>query len=211
MTKENFLFILKNKLSTIPQVEKEKWINYYSEIIEDGKEDGLSEQEVIDKLETPDEIAKKIIEETPIQVLIKEKANSSKNNILVVILAVIGFPLWFPLIMALFAVVLSLYFTCWILVLSFFILIFSLAICTITTIISGFFIMQTNLPTALLIFSIGLISAALSIILFFPSIKFTKIIIRFTKFISKKIKQLFIKTFITNGKESTEMMEESIK
>ena len=73
MTKVNFLFELRDKLSGLPTEDIEERLNFYSEMIEDRMEEGLSEEDAVAAIGTTDEIAKQIISEIPFTKIAKEK------------------------------------------------------------------------------------------------------------------------------------------
>lgn len=73
MTKLQFLLSLHNKLSGLPQNEIEERLNFYSEMIEDRIEDGLSEEEAVSEIGTVDEIAEQIVSDIPLTKIVKEK------------------------------------------------------------------------------------------------------------------------------------------
>ncbi|MBO7348531.1 MAG: DUF1700 domain-containing protein, partial [Spirochaetales bacterium] len=65
MTKQEFLKRLQDGLSGLPQSDIEDQLRFYSEMIDDRMEDGLSEEESVRLTGDPQEIAQRIIRETP--------------------------------------------------------------------------------------------------------------------------------------------------
>ena len=61
MTKTTFIDTLRGLLQSLNEDECNKFISYYEEIIEDYKENGLTEEEVIKKIGTPQSIADNIL------------------------------------------------------------------------------------------------------------------------------------------------------
>ena len=57
MTKLKFLLSLHDKLSDLPQNEVEERLSFYSEMIEDRMEEGVSEEEAVSARGSVDEIA----------------------------------------------------------------------------------------------------------------------------------------------------------
>lgn len=121
MNKEQFLIELTSALAGLPEEDIEKSLEYYSEMIDDRTEDGLSEQEAVAALGTIGEIRAQIIKDTPLPKIIKEKVKPKRSfrgwEIAVII---IGFPLWFPLLISAAAVVFSVYVTLWSVIVAFF-------------------------------------------------------------------------------------------
>ena len=121
MTKNEFLTELKIALEGLPEEDIEKSLEYYSEMIDDRIEDGLSEEEAVADLGSIEDIRKQIVKDTPITKIIKEKIKPKRSfggwEIAVII---IGFPLWFPLLIAAAAVIFSVYVSLWSVIISLF-------------------------------------------------------------------------------------------
>lgn len=115
MRKQEFLNRLREKLSALPTAEAEERLGFYEEMIDDRIEEGLSEEEAVSAIGSPDEIAAQIIEEIPLKKIVKEKISAKrKPSALEIALLVIGFPLWFSLLIVVpFSVIISLYATIW--------------------------------------------------------------------------------------------------
>ncbi len=78
MNKKEFISELNEYLDEIEKVEKERIISYYEELIEDKIDDGEYEEEVIQNLGKPKDIAKTVLKETSI----KNKTNNYLKEIL---------------------------------------------------------------------------------------------------------------------------------
>ncbi len=115
MTKHDFLGELLKRLSALPQAEQEKAYAFYAEILDDSMEDGMTEEQAVDKLGSVDEIASHIVAETPLSVLLKTRAGRGKRGRLTVILLVLGFPVWFPVLITLAALLFTLFVLLWVL------------------------------------------------------------------------------------------------
>ena len=113
MNKHDFLRDLLGRLSALPEAERDKVYAFYAEMIDDGMEDGLSEAEAVGKLGSLDEIVNRIVEETPMAVLIQSRARQQSRGRRNILLAVFGFPVWFPVLIALAAVLISLFTALW--------------------------------------------------------------------------------------------------
>lgn len=121
MNKEQFLIKLASALAGLPEDDIEKSLEYYSEMIDDRTEDGLSEEEAVAALGTIEEIRAQIIKDTPLPKIIKEKVKPKRSfRGWEIALIIIGFPLWFPLLIAAAAVVFSVYVTLWSVIIVFF-------------------------------------------------------------------------------------------
>lgn len=121
MTKTEFLTELKKALEGLPEEDIEKSLEYYSEMIDDRIEDGLSEEESVADLGSIEDIRKQILKDTPITKIIKEKIKPKRSfggwEIAVII---IGFPIWFPLLASAAATLFSIWVSLWAVVISFY-------------------------------------------------------------------------------------------
>lgn len=111
MTKHNFLMALHKKLSDLPQAEVEERLGFYSEMIEDRMEEGLSEEEAVAAVGSVEEVAAQIAAEIPTK---KEKKQpKEERKVWKTVLLIAGSPIWGSLLIAAFAVVLALYISLW--------------------------------------------------------------------------------------------------
>ena len=118
MTRAEFFKALKNRLSAFEKVEIDNWLNYYSEIIDDRMEDGQSEEEAVNSLGSIDAIIDEILQQTPITRLAKTKLNRKTLCGWEIALLILGFPLWFPLLISAVAVILAVYASLWAVIIS---------------------------------------------------------------------------------------------
>ena len=110
MNKEQFLNALREKLSGLSPEDLAERLAFYSEAIDDRLEDGLTEEEAVAQLGAIEDIIKKIPGDVPTVVTVKEKR---RVNPLVIVLLILGSPLWLSLLLAAFCVVFSLYALVW--------------------------------------------------------------------------------------------------
>ena len=114
MKKDEFIARLRKNLSGLPKEEREDRVSFYSEMIDDKVADGYPEDEVIEDLGTPEEVAKEIIGDTPLRTIIKERVKPKRSlKGWEVLLLVLGFPLWFPLVLTTFILFLSGFIVLW--------------------------------------------------------------------------------------------------
>ena len=73
MTKVEFLDELKKQIAEYPSGETEQSLEYYSEMIDDRMEDGMTEGEAVASLGKIEDIARQIKEELPLATLVKQK------------------------------------------------------------------------------------------------------------------------------------------
>mgnify|MGYP003303956627 CR=1 FL=1 len=73
MNKEQFLIELASALAGLPEDDIEKSLEFYSEMIDDRIEEGLTEEEAVAEIGSIDEIRAQIIKDIPLPKIIKEK------------------------------------------------------------------------------------------------------------------------------------------
>ena len=106
MQKIEFLALLRQRIAILPPREIEQTVEYYSEMIDDYIESGYTSEEAVAKMGGVDNVAAQVLagEQTPAYdayVVQKRK----KNGLLW--LVILGFPLWFPLLITAFCLVLT--------------------------------------------------------------------------------------------------------
>ena len=201
MTKHEFLEELKELLLErgLSAGEAEKSIEFYAEMIDDRIEDGMSEKEATAALGSINEIADKILYDTPLAILVKskmkQKKETQKNSTLLIILAVLGSPIWLSLFIALLAVFISFYVVVGSLILSVFTVVFAVGLSGILGILllpAAVLIISENHIAVMGLVGAGLILVGLSVLLFFPAKYAALGLIRLSAMIIKGIKSLFI-------------------
>lgn len=195
MTKNEFIHELNELLYVLPQSEKKRSIDYYSEMIDDRIEDGESEDEATAKIGNPKAIAADIISNIPLYDTIKTEINNMrKKNTLLIFLAVMASPIWLSLLIVLFAAALSVYISLWSIALSIIAATVGI-VCGAAggIIISVIMAVTEPIQDALFIFGCSLILAGISVFLFY-AIKYILImLIRFTVWLIKKSKFMIIR------------------
>ena len=193
MTKREFLSRLNEGLSGLPQEDAAGRLAFYSEMIDDRIEDGLSEEEAVAGIGPVGKIVAQIIEETPLTTLAKEKLRPKRRlRVWEIVLLVLGSPLWLSLLLATFAVVLTVYLAIWVLVLSLWIVDLAFFAAFLGGLIAGvLFFTGSGILSGLPVLGAGLVFAGLSIFLFFLCKETTKCAAVLTKKIGSKIKSSF--------------------
>ncbi|MBE6671637.1 MAG: DUF1700 domain-containing protein [Ruminococcaceae bacterium] len=195
MTKLKFLLSLHDKLSDLPQNEVEERLSFYSEMIEDRMEEGLSEEEAVSAIGSVDEIASQIVADIPLTKIVKEKIKPAKKlKTWEIILLVLGSPIWLSLAIAAISVIFSLYVSLWAVIISLWAVYGSLIGCAIGFIIAGIVIFITgNDLTGIAMLGAGLVCTGLSVFAFYGCKAITKGILLLTKTVALKIKKSLIK------------------
>ena len=94
MTKQLFLNELAAALHSLPREERYRTLGYYDELIDDRMEDGQSEEDAVASLGEPQQVAREILgEEEP------APSTSRGRKVWLIVLLVLGFPLWGSLLL----------------------------------------------------------------------------------------------------------------
>jgi len=194
MTKREFLDDLKSRLSQLPPDEIGKRLAYYAELIDDMVEDGMDEAAAVAKLGDVSKIADDILREQPLPTLVKSRVRPSGGwTALDIVLLVLGFPVWFPILMAFLAVVLSVYVVIWSVVVVLFAVVFAIAASGLALIVGGIWDIISNPLTALMILGAGVALAGLAVFAFLGAVYAAKGLAKLTVLIAKGVKSLFIR------------------
>lgn len=179
MTKLKFLIALRDRLSDLPQEDVEERLGFYSEMIEDRMEEGLSEDEAVAAVGSVDEIAAQITGEI-LPAKIEPKIRRLKAW--EIILLVLGSPVWLSLLIAAFAVALSLYVSVWAIIISLWAVFGSVVACAFAGVLSGMIFAVTGHGlTGMAMIGAGIVCAGLSIFLFYGCKAITKGTVLLTK------------------------------
>ena len=115
MLKQEYLKQLKKSLSPLPRAEINERVNFYSEMIDDLIEEGLSENEATAKIGSIADISRQILTDFD-----PKSANESAKKLsgFDIAIMIIGAPVWLPLLVAAAAIILSFYIIIWSLILT---------------------------------------------------------------------------------------------
>lgn len=200
MDKRTFLAELRARLTGLPEAEVEERLSFYAEMIEDRMEDGLTEEQAVAGVGSVEEVMAQIMSELSLTKLVKEKVVPRRAlKVWEIILLVLGFPLWFTLLIAVFALALSIYIVIWAAVVCLWAADLAAAGAFVGCLVSVcVFLVQGNIWAALAILGAGLSCAGVAILLFFGSKYATKGTLALAKwalirmklsFVGRKVKQ----------------------
>lgn len=153
MDKNTFLHELQKRLKGLPEEDLQRTLEYYREMIEDRMEEGLTEEEAVAEIGSIEEIAEPIL------------PNSAKRKMKAweILLLIFGFPVWFSLLAAAAAVVISI-------VVSIYAVNVSLAAgCLGGVLCAIVYLIQCNWAGAAFLFGAGLVCGGLAILSFWGS------------------------------------------
>ncbi len=200
MTKIEFLHELDQKLLGLAENEIEERLNFYSEMIEDRMEEGLTEEEAVAAVGDIDEIAKSIMvefaqsssedAEEP-----KEKEKTAKRlKGWEIALLILGIPVWLPLIGAAFVVSISLYVSMWAVMIALWACFAALAVvCPSLLALGALQIVRAEAITGIALIGASLACAGLTVFAFCGCLALSKLIVKFTVRFFKRIKRAFTK------------------
>jgi uncharacterized membrane protein len=194
MTKIKFLSELNDRLSGLPKDDIEERLSFYSEMIEDRMEDGLSEEEAVAAVGSVDEIAAQIIAEIPLVKVAKERIKPKRRlRAWEIVLLALGSPLWLSLLIVVFAVILSAFVVVWSVIAA----LWSVFAAFVGVFAGGIaagvlFIVLGKIPVGIAMIGIGVTSAGLAIFAFFGCIAATKGVLWLVKRTALGIKFCFV-------------------
>lgn len=191
MNKQEFLMQLRKRLSGLPENDIEERLTFYSEMIDDRIEEGLSEEDAVSEVGSVDAIVSEISLTKNVKKEVKPRKRFKAWEI---VLLVLGSPVWFSLLIAAFSVILSLCIVLWSVIISLWAVFGSFVGCAIGGIAAGTqFALGGNDLTGIAVIGAGVVCAGLSIFLFFGCKAATKGTLLLTKKIALGIKNGFIK------------------
>ena len=195
MNKQEFLTQLRKELSVLPQKDIEEYLTFYTEMIEDRIEEGLSEEQAVSAVGSLEEIVKQIVSDTSLIKIAKERIKQKRQiKAWEIVLLILGSPIWLSLGIAVFAVVLSLYIVLWSLIVSVWAIFASTVACCIGGVLSCIvFTLSGNSVSGFAMLAAGIVCAGLSIFMFYGCKAATNGIWKLTKKIAIWIKNCFIK------------------
>lgn len=138
MDKKEFLSRLHKGLNGLPKDDIEERLSFYSEMIDDNVEEGLTEEEAVSRIGSVDDIVRQTIEDTPLSRLAKERIRPNKKlSTWEIVLLALGSPVWVSLLISFIAVVFSLYVSLWAVVISLWSVFVSFAAAALGVLIGG--------------------------------------------------------------------------
>ena len=195
MTKQEFLSALGNRLSGIPKKELGEALAYYEEMLDDRIEDGMSEQNAVATIGTPDDVAKQVIASIPMGKLARERIKPKRRlRTWEIVLLAVGSPVWAPIAIALLAVFLSLYIVLWALVAVVWAVGAAFAVCGVAGIVATVpALFHGNIGLALFYLGAGLALAGLSIFTYYGALAATRGTLRLSKAIWQATKRALVR------------------
>lgn len=175
MTKSEFLAALEKGLAALPREDREKSLDYYSEMIDDRIEEGMSEQEAVEAVGSAEELAAGIVAEAmppepeaaPEPAQTAEPEHRRGMGAWTIALLILGSPVWLPLLCAGAVVVAAVYVVMW----AGIAVLYAMTLCFAAGALSGVLggiahLVSGNLTQALALIGAGLACAGFTILAF---------------------------------------------
>lgn len=192
MLKQEFINNLSESLSALPKQEIEERLNFYTEMLDDLMEEGLTEEEAVEKINGDSSILSQSVvdsENKTDKPRVKRKLKAWE-----IVLISVGSPVWVTLLISAFAVVFSLYVSLWLVIVSSWAIVVALACSSLVSIIGGaIYTFAVSSVTGAILIGAGIACAGIAIFLFFGCMLVTKYTALFTKRLFLSIKVYFTK------------------
>lgn len=194
MNKADFLHKLKRGIEGLPEADVARWLEYYTEMLEDRIEEGMSEEEAVASLGEPTAVARQILSQTPLSKLIQNKMKP-KRKLLVweIILLCVGSPIWASVVIAVAAVIFSGFASLWAGIISVWAGELSIMASAVAGVVSSpVFLALGNVNQGLLLLGGGLVCAGLAYYGFFFSKWLTVLLLKLCKLFLLFVKSWFV-------------------
>ncbi len=201
MNRAEFLSALRAELERQYISGADNMIEYYDEMICDRMEEGMSEEEAVASLGSIEDIVNEALIDRPMTTIVRDRVKKSKDNAekkghgaLWITLVILGFPVWFPLMLSAAIVAFVLFLVFWILVGTVFIVMASLALSAVACLaaVITFPFGWISVPSFLVALGGALALGSIVLLLWRPMISFSKAAGRFFADIVRSIKRKFV-------------------
>ena len=194
MNKQEFLAQLREGLSGLPQEDMEERLMFYSELLDDQMEEGLTEEEAVAAAGPVEEIVRQTISDTPLTKIVKERIRPKRRlHVGEIVLLALGSPIWLSLGIAAIAVFFALYVVLWSAIVSLWAGFVSLGAGAVGGAVACAGSAAGSGAARLALLAIGLVCAGLAIFLFFGCKAATKGVVALTKGIAVWTKNRFLR------------------
>lgn len=183
MNKSRFIRALSRRLRALPREERQTSLAYYTEMIQDYMEEGMSEEQAVAMLGNVDEIAAQLLQSAPDV----PKAGKGRR-VWMIVLLVLGSPVWLSLLIAALAVAASVFVVLWSLAASMYAVELSLAVCGPAGLV-GLVVgcLKGNAQQGVLLLSTGYAALGLALVLLPLLNRLTALLWRFTKWSARSL------------------------
>ena len=192
MKKQEFLRSMKRRLSGLPREEVEERLGFYSEMIDDRMEEGLTEAEAIADIVADDELAAELRGGSePLSGSATVRPRRRRSALLIVLL-VLGSPIWLSLAVAAVAITVSVLAVIWSVTVAMWAVFASLVGCAVGGAISGAVLaINGQVLSGVAAVGAGLLCGGLAILAFMGSVATTRGVVFMTKKTALAIRRCF--------------------
>lgn len=194
MTKREFLSELMERLSGLPGEDIGRSMDFYSEMIDDRMEEGLSEEEAVRAIGPMDDVVTQILMETSLPKLVKAKVTRKRSPKMgTIILLILGSPIWLPLCLVALVLTLVFYLLLWVMVLVLYTVDLSVAAAGLSGGLGAFVqIFSGRLAQGGFLLGSGLACVGLAVLMFFGFNLVTKGMLRLSRKMLRGLKSCLI-------------------
>ena len=196
MSRDAFIGELRHRMAGLPQEAVDRTVEYYSELIADSVEDGLTEEEAVSRLGSLDEIVANVVKDTPLTQIVQTRVQESKKkggSGWVIALLILGAPVWLPLLIAVCAVLFALFIALWAVVIALWAAVTGVILAGFAAMAAGIFeLVRLHVPQGLVLLGGGLVCLGLCALLFLLLKLLTVGTVKLCKWIWTGMKSLFV-------------------
>ena len=202
MSRDAFIGELRHRMAGLPQQTVERTVEYYGELIADSMEDGLTEEEAVARLGSLEEIVASVVKDTPLAQIVQTRVQEGKKKGIsgwVILLLVLGAPVWLPVLIAVLAVLFALFIALWAVVIALWAVVAAVILTGLVAMVAGVVeLCRLHLPQGLVLLGGGLVCLGLCALLFLLMKLITVGTVKLCRWLWVGIKSLFV------GKKSKE-------
>jgi uncharacterized membrane protein len=193
MKKVEFLKELEFYLQKMNTSEKNKFVIYYDEMISDYIENGVSEEEAIQRIGTPMKIAEELLADyDSVELKLPSTGSKAWNRIL----TIIGFPLWGSVLLTVILFVFSIYILIWCVPIAAGAGCAGFFASSIVGIVGTPFVISKSVSIGIIQLGTSIASIGISVLLGIVAIDLSKRFINITKLFNVKLVTLFKKKVV---------------
>ena len=196
MSRDAFIGELRHRMAGLPQQTVERTVEYYSELIADSVEDGMSEEEAVARLGSLEEIVANVVKDTPLSQIVQTRVQEKKAKGVsgwVILLLVLGAPVWLPLLIAALVVLFALFIALWAVVIALWAVVAAVILAALAAMVGGVIeLVRMHLAQGLVLLGGGLMCMGLCALAFLLMKLITVGTVKLCKWIWTGIKSLFV-------------------
>ena len=196
MSRDAFIGELRHRMAGLPQQTVERTVEYYSELIADSVEDGMSEEEAVARLGSLEEIVANVVKDTPLSQIVQTRVQEKKAKGVsgwVIALLILGAPVWLPLLIAALVVLFALFIALWTVVIALWAVVAAVILAALAAMVGGVIeLVRMHLAQGLVLLGGGLMCLGLCALAFLLMKLITVGTVKLCKWIWTGIKSLFV-------------------